>query len=121
MRRAVVIVLALGACAGFIGCTKARHAEIAISAPDSSAAPTGSPAGDPHRGRAVFVKNCAVCHGATGEQGGLGPSLRGESSRQTPNVTVAWIKNPPPPMPKLYPTPLSREDVINVAAYVQRL
>jgi alcohol dehydrogenase (cytochrome c) len=121
MRRALVIVLAFGACAGFTSCANGRHTEVAISAPDSSPAATGSPAGEPHRGRAVFVKNCAVCHGATGEEGGVGPSLRGESRRQTPSVTVAWIKNPLPPMPKLYPSPLSREDVINVAAYVQGL
>jgi mono/diheme cytochrome c family protein len=121
IRRASVVVLALAACAGIVDCAKARHAEVAISAPDSSPAATGSPAGDPQRGRIVFGKNCSVCHGATGEEGGTGPSLRGESTRQTPSVTVAWIKNPRPPMPKLYPAPLSRRDVVDVAAYVQGL
>jgi hypothetical protein len=35
--------------------------------------------------------------------------------------TVDWIKNPAPPMPKLYPATLSEKDTRDVAAYVQKL
>jgi hypothetical protein len=34
---------------------------------------------------------------------------------------VTWIEQPDPPMPKLYPAPLSERDVDDVAAYVQSL
>lgn len=34
---------------------------------------------------------------------------------------MAWIKNPTPPMPKLYPKPLNEADVQAVAAYVETL
>jgi mono/diheme cytochrome c family protein len=62
-----------------------------------------------------------VCHGSTGVEGGVGPSLRGENKRKNYDATIAWIKNPQPPMPKLYPSPLSEKAVDDVAAYVQKL
>ena len=64
---------------------------------------------------------CVSCHGANGEGGGVGPSLKNEKSRKNYAQTVTWIKNPTPPMPKLYPSPLSEKDVADVAAYVQTL
>ena len=102
-------------------------------APDASAAATTSSSttttttttstaqGDPAKGKQVFAANCASCHGATGTEGGVGPSLKNEKSRKNYDQTVAWIKNPQPPMPKLFPSPLSEADVDNVAAYVQTL
>ena len=80
-----------------------------------------SSTGDPAKGKAIFAANCASCHGATGTEGGVGPSLKNEKSRKNFSQAVAWIKNPQPPMPKLYPSPLSADDVNNVAAYVQTL
>lgn len=44
-----------------------------------------------------------------------------ENRRIDIEFTIAWIKNPNPPMPKLYPSPLSEQDVVNVAAYVESL
>ena len=79
-------------------------------------------AGDATHGKALFNSaNCTSCHGATGTEGGVGPSLKNEKSRKNFAQTVAWIKNPQPPMPKLYPQPLSEKDVQDVAAYVQTL
>ncbi len=69
----------------------------------------------------MFATNCAVCHGASGKQGGVGPSLAYERGRKNDAATISWIKNPAPPMPKLYPSPLSAQDVVDVAAYVQSL
>ncbi|MDE2460362.1 MAG: c-type cytochrome, partial [Gammaproteobacteria bacterium] len=71
-------------------------------------------------GQQIFAANCAVCHGAYGE-GGVGPSLQDESTRKDLDEVIAWIKDPKPPMPKLYPKPLNEADVQAVAAYVETL
>ena len=83
--------------------------------------PSGLAQGDPDRGKFVFSANCARCHGATGTEGGVGPSLRNENERKNYAAAVAWIKDPQPPMLKLYPAPLNETDVENVAAYVETL
>ena len=85
-----------------------------------AAASNVSAAPDPHHGQAVFAQNCASCHGAQG-QGGMGPRLIGESTRKNLQQAQAWIENPQPPMPKLYPGTLSAQDVRDVAAYVETL
>jgi len=85
-----------------------------------TAQPVASGAGDTAKGRQIYTANCAACHGANG-QGGFGPSLRGEKSRKNTAAAIAWIKNPAPPMPKLYPSVLSEKDVENVAAYIESL
>jgi mono/diheme cytochrome c family protein len=86
----------------------------------SSGAPGGA-TGDAAHGKQIFAANCASCHGATGTEGGVGPSLKGEKSRKNYQQAIAWIKNPQPPMPKLYPSPLSEKDVDDVAAFVETL
>ncbi len=77
--------------------------------------------GDPHKGETIFAANCASCHGAAGAGGGIGPVLKGEKSRKDYAAAIAWIKNPQPPMPKLYPSTLSETDVADVASYVESL
>lgn len=78
--------------------------------------------GDPHAGAEIFRSNCSTCHGATGAEGGVvGPSLRNEHLRMGFGATDSWIKDPQPPMPKLYPQFLSDTQVRDVAAYVQTL
>ncbi len=77
--------------------------------------------GDATHGSAIFSQNCSSCHGAAGAGGGIGPVLKGEKSRKDYAAAVAWIKDPKPPMPKLYPAPLSESDVADVAAYVESL
>jgi mono/diheme cytochrome c family protein len=77
--------------------------------------------GNGSRGADVFRANCAVCHTATGAAAGVGPALTNEKQRKTYDQTVAWIEQPDPPMPKLYPAQLSEKDVQDVAAYVQSL
>jgi mono/diheme cytochrome c family protein len=71
-------------------------------------------------GSAIFAANCAACHGATGA-GGDSPSLEGERHRMNLAQAITWIEKPAPPMPKLYPIPLSRSDVEAVAKYVEKL
>jgi len=78
-------------------------------------------AGDSKHGEAIFTQNCSSCHGAAGAGGGIGPTLKGEKAHKDTAAAIAWIKNPKPPMPKLYPAPLSESDVADVAAYVETL
>jgi mono/diheme cytochrome c family protein len=96
--------------------TTPAPASSTTSAPPALAVPV---AGAVH-GHAVYMANCAACHGANA-QGGIGPSLRGEKNRKDTAAAIAWIKNPRPPMPKLYPVALSEKDVDDVAAYVESL
>ncbi|TAM57807.1 c-type cytochrome [bacterium] len=74
-----------------------------------------------NNGKKIYAANCASCHGAKGE-GGVGPSLRGDLKtpvmKRTKKAVVAWIRDPKPPMPKLYPGTLKAKDVDDVAGYV---
>ena len=72
------------------------------------------------RGAVVYAANCALCHGGAG-QGGIGPSLKGESSKKDAGAVTAFIKNPSGGMTKLYPGMLSESDVAAVATYVESL
>ena len=131
--------LAAGAIAALIatGCAKGSDQSSTSSTTTTTTASTAAPAaaptasavaaaysggqGDAAHGKTIFGANCAVCHGASGTEGGSGPSLKNEKSRKNFAQAVAWIKNPQPPMPKLYPSPLSEKDVNDVAAYVETL
>ena len=108
------------------GCAKS-NTQSTVSTDATTAAAAASPSstamgmGDPDHGRQIFSQNCSTCHGATGTEGGVGPSLRDERIRKNYDATIAWIKKPQPPMPKLYPSPLNEKAVDDVAAYVQSL
>jgi ubiquinol-cytochrome c reductase cytochrome c subunit len=99
--------------------TEAPAAATAI--PAASATSSQGPLGDAAHGAAVFTQNCASCHGAAGIGGGIGATLKDEKSRKDFKAAVAWIENPKPPMPKLYPESLTEKDVDDVAAYVETL
>jgi ubiquinol-cytochrome c reductase cytochrome c subunit len=128
-----VLVTCIVAAVVVTGCSKSgssdSSASPAPSGPVTDSASTGMkpPAesevamGDAAHGGQLFSQNCSSCHGAGGAGGGIGPKLIGEKSRKNYAATVAWIKNPQPPMPKLYPSPLSEKDVDDAAAYVQSL
>lgn len=85
-------------------------------APTAVAAATSAP--DAGRGKELFGKNCAACHGSHGE-GGTGPALKGLRSRLDTAATINWIENPSAKMPRLYPSTLDAQAVVDVAAYVQ--
>lgn len=72
------------------------------------------------RGKNLFAANCAGCHGADGS-GLAGPSLRNLSTRLSDAKIADVIKHPKPPMPTLYPSLLSGQDVHDIAAYVHTL
>lgn len=104
------------------GCTKSTDS---ASSGGGTAAPSADAnviaLGNADAGHEIFRANCSICHGTTGTEGGVGPSLTREGMRKNYLQTVAWIENPQPPMPKLYPDPLSEANVRDVAAYVQKL
>lgn len=108
---------ALGACiVALAGCA---HGSQGSTAP--AATPATAVRGDAHAGQQLFAANCAACHGSTGVEGGVGPSLKNERLKKNDAQAIAWIEDPQPPMPKLYPVPLTATDVANLAAYVESL
>lgn len=109
-------LIALGCCALVLaGCSHSGS-----TATTATATPAAI-SGDARAGAQLFAANCVACHGATGVEGGVGPSLKNERVRKNEAQAIAWIKDPLPPMPKLYPVPLTDADVANLAAYVESL
>jgi mono/diheme cytochrome c family protein len=122
--RTVEIVLCGSIFIALSGCVKTASGGDAASLNESQAHAHFAGryyAGDVERGQAIFETNCSTCHGSGGRSGGVGPSLVNESERQDLSRTIVWIENPDPPMPKLYPSPLSERDVADVAAFVQQI
>jgi mono/diheme cytochrome c family protein len=85
----------------------------------AAVAPSPAAAGPPNvaRGGALFRKNCASCHGVEGG-GGDSPAIMDERARKSLAQLEQWIENPAAPMPKLYPKPLSLQDVADIAGYI---
>ena len=71
----------------------------------------------------VFNQMCIACHSLDGQGGQVGPALDGIGSRFDINYLTKWLENPQSikaesKMPKL---PLSKEDVIELAAFLSTL
>lgn len=86
----------------------------------SRAAPTLREA-DVRRGATVFAAQCQACHGPQGAGGPVGPSLHNENVRRPYRAVYRLVRDPSPPMPKLYPSRLSARDLRDVSAYVETL
>ncbi|HEY8312748.1 MAG TPA: cytochrome c [Candidatus Baltobacteraceae bacterium] len=87
-------------------------------------APAQSKAGisfDRNRGKLIFAAQCRQCHGAGGTGGAIGPALRGERKKHSLDRVIDIVKNPDPPMPKLFPAQMTQRDVLDVSAYVESL
>lgn len=129
----LVSLIAMVALAGALAAGCAKKSEnttgVNVSGPITDSGSNGlketgktvAAAPDAVHGKQVFTTNCSSCHGAVGTEGGVGPSLKNEKSRKDLAKTIEWIKNPQPPMPKLYPSPLGEKDVADAAAYIQTL
>lgn len=89
-----------------------------MAAPATEAPESARSVVDINWGKILFNKNCAACHGVRGE-GGTGPSLKDLAARRSFADTVAQIVNPMGAMPRLYPSPLEKQDVDDVASYVR--
>jgi mono/diheme cytochrome c family protein len=113
---AATVLLALAVA----GCSK--EGDQSSQATAQAVASPAVAAGDVARGKQLFASaSCTKCHGANGVEGGVGPTLKGEKARKNYVQSIAQIEDPQPPMPKLYPDPLSDKDVRDIAAYVQTL
>ena len=122
--RIAAIVLCASVVVALAGCAKSASGgdDASLNESEAHAQFAGrSYAGDVERGKGIFETNCSTCHGSGGRSGGVGPSLVDESERQDLSRTIVWIENPDPPMPKLFPSPLSERDVADVAAFVQQI
>ncbi|MEQ5842970.1 c-type cytochrome [Paraburkholderia acidicola] len=92
----------------------------ANSTRDRQVSRTSAAAASDSHGYAVFTAHCAACHGAQGE-GAIGPSLVGIGKGRTSDAIATFVRNPTGAMPKLFPAPLSEQDVLDVSKYVAAL
>jgi mono/diheme cytochrome c family protein len=68
--------------------------------------------GDPDRGEAIFINNCAGCHRADGS-GLVGPSLWGVSDRRSKFALIHQVvSGATPPMPQFQPSPQEMADLL---------
>ncbi len=104
----IVVLLAVAGCARL----GAMH----------KASPSPGVAGaDLKRGKAVYLVQCAACHGIAGMGAEIGPSLTNERARRSYKAVRAFVTDPLPPMPKLYPSRMTQAEVRDVSAYVESL
>ncbi|PSB27843.1 c-type cytochrome [Stenomitos frigidus] len=69
--------------------------------------------GDSVQGHAIFLMNCAGCHG-TEADGRVGPSLRDVSNRKSRvSIIHQVISGKTPPMPQFQPTPQEMADLLS--------
>ena len=74
--------------------------------------------GDSYQGKAIFLMNCAGCHGLNAE-GKVGPSLGGISKRKNRERLIHQvISGETPPMPQFQPSPQEMADLLK---YLEKL
>ncbi|MEP7312139.1 MAG: cytochrome c, partial [Pseudomonadota bacterium] len=91
----------------------------AVAAPAAVTAVGNAGAPNVAAGNRLYSQVCVSCHGPDGNM--LADHKLGTlASRFTPAATIAYIKDPKSPMPKLYPDLINEQSVIDVAAYLHR-
>ena len=69
--------------------------------------------GDPIQGHAIFLMNCAGCHGSQAD-GHVGPSLLGISERKSQSSLIEQVTSgKTPPMPQFHPSAETMADLLN--------
>ncbi len=68
-------------------------------------------------GRKLYTQVCVSCHGPDGNML-ADHKLTTLKGRKDLKATVAYIKDPKAPMPKLYPDLLKDQDILDVATYI---
>jgi mono/diheme cytochrome c family protein len=84
----------------------------------SKPGPKADPSSPAVKGRSLFGKNCAACHGSSG-QGGEGPNLHGLtlSDERITSIVTAGIKNEMP----AFKSTVKDQDVKALIAYLRTL
>lgn len=101
----VILRLDPGTAATAIDATASRAARRAGAGPDLAA------------GRRLYGQVCSSCHGPDGN---LVPDRKLSTLHERRDLagTIAYLKDPKPPMPKMYPDLLDEQAIADVAAYV---
>jgi alcohol dehydrogenase (cytochrome c) len=102
------------------GSAVGRPSIVVMSVPAASTPPTGSAAPEPARGQEIYAQACSGCHGPQGDKV-AGQDLKAVKSRLNAAQIAAFILDPAPPMPRVFPAPRTAEDerdVRDVAAFV---
>lgn len=82
-------------------------------APDPYVQNVLSRTGDAVQGHAIFMMNCAGCHGSQAD-GRVGPSLLGVSDRKSKTSLIHQvISGQTPPMPQFQPSPQEMADLLS--------
>lgn len=75
-------------------------------------------AGNPDRGKDIFVLNCATCHGLEAD-GEVGPDLNGVSERKSRAAIIKQvISGQTPPMPQFQP---NEKDMADLLSFLETL
>jgi alcohol dehydrogenase (cytochrome c) len=82
---------------------------------NTATGPAGGP--DVAAGRRIYGQICVACHGPEGNLV-TDHSLNAAVARQGKPATIAYIKNPKLPMPKMYPDLLNEQSVLDVTDYL---
>jgi alcohol dehydrogenase (cytochrome c) len=97
-----------------------RPSIVIMSLPATAAPATASKSADAARGKQIYLQTCAGCHGSEGDRIAA-RELKSLRSRMNAAQLGAFILNPTPPMPKLFPEPRTADDerdIRDVAAFV---
>jgi mono/diheme cytochrome c family protein len=89
-----------------------RPSILILSLPDRKDAAQDQPRQpDLSHGRQVFYGMCAGCHGSDGKNISInGNDLTTVKQRMSLEQIRAWLRNPKPPMPKIFPEPLQESE-----------
>ena len=95
------------------------RAGAAAGAANSATAKANGPAGAPDlaAGQRLYSQVCVACHGPEGNLVS-DHKLSSVVARQGRAATIAYIKSPKLPMPKMYPDLLNEQSIIDVTEYL---
>jgi alcohol dehydrogenase (cytochrome c) len=85
--------------------------------PDATTSTSAAPGA--MSGRTLYSQVCVSCHGANGDMI-ADHRLSTLKARRDMASTVSYIKDPQPPMPKLFPQLIDEPSVVAVAQYIRQ-
>jgi alcohol dehydrogenase (cytochrome c) len=97
-----------------------RPSIVIMALPTTATAAAAAKGPDANRGKQLYLQTCGSCHGPDGNKI-ANLELKAVKSRMNAEQIAAFIVNPAPPMPKLFPEPRTADDdrdIEDVAAFV---